>query len=207
MEKNDILTNVNRYYTDKILQHGPTPAGVDWKSAESQDLRFAQLAKIIEPDNDTFSVLDYGCGFGSLYGFLQKYFQNFSFTGFDISGEMLKEAEKLYPSGPSIQWTNQTGSEKYDYLISSGIFNVKNAYSDADWLAYILDVLHQMDKLTTKGFSFNVLTSYSDEDKKRPDLYYADPLYIFDYCKRHFSKRVALLHDYPIYEFSILVRK
>jgi hypothetical protein len=64
-----------------------------------------------------------------------------------------------------------------------------------------------MDEISTRGFSFNVLTSYSDEDKKRDYLYYADPLFLFDYCKRHFSRKVALLHDYPIYEFSILVRK
>jgi hypothetical protein len=41
----------------------------------------------------------------------------------------------------------------------------------------------------------------------RPDLYYADPRAIFDHCKRTFSRWVALLHDYGLYEFTILVRK
>jgi hypothetical protein len=30
---------------------------------------------------------------------------------------------------------------------------------------------------------------------------------IFDICKRKFSRNVALLHDYGLYEFTILVRK
>jgi hypothetical protein len=52
-----------------------------------------------------------------------------------------------------------------------------------------------------------VLTKYSDKEYMKEYLYYADPLYLFDYCKKHFSKNVALLHDYNLYEFSIIVRK
>ena len=54
-----------------------------------------------------------------------------------------------------------------------------------------------------------MLTRYSDEEyiEKRPELYYGDPCFFFDYCKKHFSRNVALLHDYEIYDFTILVRK
>ena len=41
----------------------------------------------------------------------------------------------------------------------------------------------------------------------RPDLYFADPLFYFDFCKRTFALDVALLHDYGLYDFTILVRK
>ncbi|MBC7939785.1 MAG: class I SAM-dependent methyltransferase, partial [Chitinophagaceae bacterium] len=37
--------------------------------------------------------------------------------------------------------------------------------------------------------------------------YYPDPLDLFDVCKRRFSRNVALLHDYGLYAFTILVRK
>ena len=30
---------------------------------------------------------------------------------------------------------------------------------------------------------------------------------MFDLCKRRFSTRVALLHDYPLFEFTVIVRK
>ncbi|MGH6609130.1 MAG: class I SAM-dependent methyltransferase, partial [Burkholderiaceae bacterium] len=58
-----------------------------------------------------------------------------------------------------------------------------------------------------RGFAFNSLTVYSDPDKKRADLYYADPCALFDRCKRLYSRNVALLHDYDLYDFTILVRK
>jgi len=38
-------------------------------------------------------------------------------------------------------------------------------------------------------------------------LYYADPIFLFEHCRRTFSRFVSLIHDYPLYEFTILVRK
>jgi len=78
---------------------------------------------------------------------------------------------------------------------------------DEVWLAYIHATLDTLDRLGERGFAFNILTSYSDAEKMRPDLYYANPSDLFDRCKRRYSRRVALLHDYPLYEFTILVRK
>ena len=78
---------------------------------------------------------------------------------------------------------------------------------DTEWEEYIFKTLTQLWELSKKGLAFNSLTMYSDLEKMRPDLYYADPCRIFDFCKKHFSKNVALLHDYDLYEFTILVRK
>jgi hypothetical protein len=64
-----------------------------------------------------------------------------------------------------------------------------------------------MNDLAIRGMAFNFLTKYSDAEFMRPDLYYADPCFFFDYCKKNFSKNVALLHDYKIYDFTILIRK
>ena len=81
---------------------------------------------------------------------------------------------------------------------------------DADfdtWTEIVIEGLNQMNSRAVKGIAFNMLTSYSDADRMRPDLYYGDPCFFFDYCKRNFSKNVALLHDYNLYDFTILVRK
>ena len=63
-----------------------------------------------------------------------------------------------------------------------------------------------MRALSRRGFAFNMLTSYSDADRMRSDLHYGDPAAYFDLCKRRFSRNVALLHDYELYEFTIVVR-
>jgi len=41
----------------------------------------------------------------------------------------------------------------------------------------------------------------------RDYLYYGDPCFYFDLCKRSYSRQVALMHDYGLYEFTLLVRK
>jgi hypothetical protein len=94
-----------------------------------------------------------------------------------------------------------------DYGVASGIFNVRMERTDAEWQAYLEATLDQLDRTSRLGFAFNCLSSYSDADRMRPDLYYADPCRLFDLCKRRYAKNVALLHDYGLYEFTILVRK
>ncbi|TMG79221.1 MAG: hypothetical protein E6H78_20525 [Betaproteobacteria bacterium] len=70
----------------------------------------------------------------------------------------------------------------------------------------MIDTIEDLAALSTRGFAFNALTSYSDPQRRRPDLYYADPLDLFDHCKRHVSRLVSLLHDTPLYEFTLIVR-
>ena len=202
-----ILENINHYYTDKIKMHGATPKGVDWNGEDSQFVRFEQLSKII--NKDIFSINDIGCGYGKYFEFLQNRFSNFNYYGFDLSQEMINNAKSLYSNkgGGFMQVDNLKNIEKADYSVASGIFSVKMEHNESEWLSYILDTLEKMNDKSNNGFSFNMLTKYSDKEYMKDNLYYADPLFIFDYCKRNFSKQVALLHDYGLYEFTILVKK
>lgn len=95
--------------------------------------------------------------------------------------------------------------EKKDYAITSGIFNVMFDKVKSEWEKYILSVLNNLNEFSQKGFSFNMLSTYVDYTSE--NLYYGDPSFYFDYCKKHFSKNVALLHDYNLYEFTIVVKK
>ena len=40
---NDFLFNVDKYYSNKLSEHGIVPNGVDWKDKESQYLRFEKI--------------------------------------------------------------------------------------------------------------------------------------------------------------------
>ena len=207
MSFDTIKKQVSGYYTGKVKQFGATPRGVDWNSIESQELRFSILKSIIDPNVKKKSILDYGCGFGYMYAYMKKTDKNFQYTGFDISEAMLLEAKKLY-KGKDAQWISSVSAkQKFDYVIASGIFNVRLESSKKDWEKYMLHTLDAMNRCSEKGFSFNVLTKYSDKEYTKDYLYYADPLFLFDYCKKNYSKYVTLLHDYPLYEFTILVKK
>jgi len=200
-----IYKDIDNYYTDKLIIHGAVPKGVDWNSEEGQFTRFKQVSKIIETDRPT--VNDIGCGYGKYLEYLTKNCKKIQYRGYDLSNEMIKEASKQYPNNKFFHISNLDDITNAEYSISSGIFNVKIKYSKTKWLSYILDTLKQIDLKSDKGFSFNMLTKYSEKKYMRDNLYYADPLFFFDYCKLNFSKNVSLLHDYNLYEFTILVKK
>ncbi|KIQ30125.1 SAM-dependent methyltransferase [Xanthomonas arboricola] len=205
-EQAEILAEVAGYYSGKLAQHGETAKGVDWNGEASQALRFAQLCKISE-DNNAFSLNDLGCGYGALYGFLREKHQ-VDYAGFDISPDMIDAAKKRYQVENTVRFAIAAEPDQIaDYGIASGIFNVRLDHSDDRWQAYVESTLDTLDRTSRRGFAFNCLTSYSDQERKRADLYYADPCHYFDLCKRRYARDVALLHDYGLYEFTILVRK
>ncbi len=200
------LEQVKSYFGKRIEQHGASPRGVDWNSDESQNMRFDQLLKIVEMSS--FSILDYGCGYGALADYIQQKGFHADYFGFDILESAIDIARQTNVGKPNrIFLTDQDQLPICDYLVASGVFNVRGEQSFETWTKYVIDSLQRFNDLSRKGFASNFLTEYSDADKMRADLYYADPLYLFDYCKRNFSKNVALLHDYRIYDFTILVRK
>ena len=202
-----MLTPIARYYAEKLERFGATAAGVDWNSAESQQLRFEQLLRLI-PDLDDRSVNDYGCGYGALADYLRDAGRRCIYHGYDISESMIACARSLHADMPWCSFASDPASlGAADFSIASGVFNVTLGYDAGRWREYVADTLATLNRVSVRAFAFNMLSTYSDPERRRPDLFYADPFYFFDFCKRQFSRYVALLHDYPLYEFTLVVRK
>lgn len=202
-----LLGDVASYYTEKLSQHGETPRGVDWNSADGQRLRFAQLLKLVD-GVEQFSLLDLGCGYGALIDELSTRQARFEYLGLDVSEEMVEAARRRYGAHPHVRFeVGARVAEPLDYAVASGIFNVRMHRTAAEWADYVVETLDVLHAASRRGFAFNCLTSYSDPERQRPDLHYADPCELFHRCKQHYGRNVALLHDYGLYEFTIIVRK
>ena len=181
---------------------------MDWNSAASQVLRFDRLLQIVEAPPAEASLLDVGCGYGALLDTMRERGLAFHYRGFDLSTGMVAAAEARHGSdGHCAFTTDPEALRPATYAVASGIFNVKLHHGEAEWRDYVLAMLASLDAASERGFAFNMLSTYSDLDRRRDTLYYADPNEMFDLCKRRYSARVALLHDYPLYEFTVLVRK
>jgi SAM-dependent methyltransferase len=198
------LGEIGRYYGEKLAAHGASPRGVDWNSSAAQQLRFTQLVRICDADA-RFSLNDIGCGYGALLDHLSGLGKECDYLGVDISEAMIAKAGALHPGSRFA--VGERAGRVADYSMASGIFSVRLSAGDDVWLAHIVRTLDQLDAESRRGFAFNCLTRYSDPNLMRQDLYYADPARLFDHCKTRFSRNVALLHDYGLYEFTILVRK
>ncbi len=202
---------VGRYYEGRLSQFGPTPRGVDWNSAESQALRFDKLLDLIvtshDQDDTAVSLLDVGCGYGALLDHLNALGLAVDYRGFDLSEAMVDAARARHEAARDAFTSSAAALEPASFAVASGIFNVKLGHSVEQWRDYVFETLESLHRLSTRGFAFNMLSTYSDPEKRREDLFYADPCEMFDRCKRRFAARVALLHDYPLFEFTVLVRK
>jgi hypothetical protein len=202
-----VISSVRDYYDAKVRAHGPTPSGVDWNGEQSQQLRFEALSRIISHEkNVPFSVDDYGCGYGAYVDYLaSQHFEAVDYMGLDVAPQMIKEARRNHPGHNFV--LGSSSPRVADYAVASGIFNVALQADRSAWQGYILKTLDEMNVRSTAGFAFNCLTSHAEPDKMRPHLFYGDPCFFFLHCKRSYSKQVALLHDYGLFEFTILVRK
>jgi SAM-dependent methyltransferase len=195
------------YYDARLRQYGATPAGADWNSQASQELRFQQLEYLWAREADA-TVLDYGCGYGAMAGYMRGRGHRGTYIGFDLSESMIDAARQALAAVPGCRLTSRREElTPADFAVASGVLNVKQGASDERWQAYVLEIISDLAALGTRGFAFNALTLYSDVEKRRPDLFYADPLELFDRCKREYSRFVTLLHDYPLYEFTLIVRR
>ena len=208
------LNNIRSYYEDRITRFGATPHGVDWNSEESQFRRFSALESVLlsgmitstDSQRDVGLITDLGCGYGAFANYLSSQGYKFTYLGIDVVPQMLEYAKAHVPRDIKTDFATGTLlSRTCDYAIASGIFSVRNDEDNTEWRQHILRTVTNMYANTTRGIAFNCLSLYSDPDKRSEHLYYADPSDILHFCLDNLSSNVVCLHNYGLWEFTILV--
>ncbi len=205
--KPHILEKVAKYYGDKISRFGPTALGVDWNKPEYQEARFAQFLRLL-PRDRRFSLLDYGCGYSAFYEYLKARGFRMEYIGCDISEGQIAAAQSKF--GDHTDFHVQVSSlptKSREFAIASGVMNVKLDIDAKVWTEYVLQCIGLLDSVSTEGFAFNMKSSLSDPEYRKEFIHYADPSSMFEHCARYYSRNLSLLHDYDLYDFTILVFK
>jgi SAM-dependent methyltransferase len=202
-----ILRNVATYYTSKLVAHGPTSQGVDWNGEQSQTQRHRQFLRLLGEEHGA-SILDLGCGYGDFLHFLRQQGFGGTYIGYDISPAMIEAARRVQGDGDDRLWrVGALPQETADYAIASGIFNVKGEVPLDKWREYVRETIDVLARAASRGFAFNVLTLSSDPARRKSDLYYADPAEMLTDCLSRFGRSIALLQDYGLYEFTVIVQR
>lgn len=156
------------YFEALLDEHGDHYLSLDWKSKESQLVRFSVLLDIISfaQKKEGFSILDVGCGLGHFYEFLKDInmidAMKISYTGIDISKKMIDFAKKKFPgvAFQVVDLINDKFDKKFDYVMSSGIFNIRMAeislHKDS-----VKQMISRMFHLSNYGASINFLAESS----------------------------------------------
>ncbi len=204
-----MTNNIKAHYTNLFKQHGRSPKAVQYVSSEDQFKRFDILCTHLTP---TSSVIDLGCGLGDMLVYLRQNGFEGNYLGADFVDNFITKNKQHYAADQKAKFiTFDMLKDKlpngYDHIILSGVFN--NVMKDND--AFMKIALKEMFDKAQLGISFNMLSTYVDFQDE--ELYYFDPLYIFDYCKKNLSKLITIKHDYGLgghcfpYEFSVFIKK
>ncbi len=190
---------IDRYAT-RLGELGPVVQALGWRDEAQQELRFRIMSEGM-PALAGASVLDIGCGFGDFYGYLRRRGHDVTYVGCDLSPDVLGVARSRYP-GVNFEVRDvleQPYLERsFDYVCMSGIFN----HRIEDNEGFLRHMLATSFRTCAKGTVANMTTDFVDYQDAH--LFYFSPEAVFRHC-RSLTRRLALRHEYPLYEFTIFL--
>jgi ubiquinone/menaquinone biosynthesis C-methylase UbiE len=160
------------------------------------------LLRNINPKGKT--ILDVGCGLGELVPYLdEKTNGDFTYIGIDIAEKLIEDARTQY---------GKPGREFYigdiftvnlssvDIAVLSGALSFKTENIEA----YALQTMEKMFSLCTEAACLNFLSKYVDYELEKNQHYLPETIFAKG---KALSRSVNLIHDYPLYEFTVQVFK
>lgn len=158
---NQSLNTINSHYDKLTHQFDRNDTrSVHWETKGNQVLRWNTLCEIANLSNS--KVLDFGCGYGDLFEFLEDEFTGIHYTGIDINPQSIEIARKNRPQliflAKQIQETDLTA----DWILASGAFG----YAIPNYKELYTQTIENLFWRATKGISINLLHT---EDSRSDD--------------------------------------
>jgi len=198
--------SIKAYYSKKFSEFGPSPKGVDWNGIDSQHTRFQMLVRHLKIEGGS-TLLDFGCGYGGLFTFLSDIDESIAYQGYDIVEASIETARRFHTSSQADFVSVLPQLRDWDYVLMSGVFNVKGEVDEVEWGAYAVSMINSLLPRATKGISFNMLTTFNDAHLRKAHLYYVDPPELLSKLDIKPPFTVILDHSYPMWEYTITILK
>lgn len=203
----DISRKLGEHYGRAFAAFGATPKGVDWgESEDDHQLRLTRMLAVMDTGTsarDTPTMLDVGCGYGSLLSLVQERSVSLDYHGVDICEAMVQTAAARFPSQ---RWTAGDFLElefdtRYDYVVCNGILTQKLDTSIKDMNIFARTLIGKMFATCNVGIAFNIMTTHVNF--MADNLYYRNPVELLGWCISELTSRVRLDHAYPLFEYTV----
>ncbi len=207
MNTRDISHILVQHYSQKFAEHGERPEGVDWGvDPADHRLRLERMLAVTELGQQLgvrHSILDVGCGYGSLLALMREQGLDFAYTGIDLCEPMISAARKKYPSDEWIvgDVVDMKGTRRFDYVVCNGILTQKLGVSIRDMDQFLKVIVRRIFELCRIGVAFNLMTTHVNF--MSPNLYYRNPSELLAWCMSELTPRIRLDHAYPLFEYTI----
>jgi SAM-dependent methyltransferase len=186
------------FFDTHLMLHGDRPEAVRWTTV-GQRAHYQSMLDI--GDTAGKKVLDFGCGKGDLYQFLQARDVPVEYTGCDINGKLITAAQNKYPGVDFrvLDIDKDVLNEDFDFIFLCGVFNLRVEGLDE----VIKDTLIKLFARCRIGLAFNALSTHNP--KKDFELHYTSPEELFSFAVRNLSPYVSLRHDRMCYDFTLFI--
>jgi SAM-dependent methyltransferase len=186
------------FFDRQLSMHGDRPEALGWSRAG----QLAHFESLLDIGNiDGRKVLDYGCGKGDFYRFLQDKGIRVEYSGFDINEKLIALAKNKFPGVDFRVFDigQDLFEEDFDYIFLCGVFNL-NAQGLNET---IKKALFKLFKRCRRALAFNALSSHNP--KKDFELHYTSPEEVFAYAAENLSPFISLRHDRMAYDFVLFI--
>ncbi len=182
--KNELIHFYNRHLKD----FGDSPMAVRW-TPEGQLRRYISLIQIA----GNFSgkrILDFGCGKGDFYRFIQEQGFPSRYCGIDINENLIRLAQKKYPEAEfiTLDIDETEFNREFDLIFICGVFNLRVAGIEES----MKNVLKKLFSLCKEAIHINLLTYYIPQ--RDIELFYVKPGEILQFVIVELSRSVTLMH-------------
>lgn len=192
--------DIRARYGARFREFGYDPRTLGWHKGR-QRVRFAAALEAV--GTQFASLLDVGCGFGDLFGYLKDRGWQGDYLGLDICPELLDEGRKRFgPLGARFECLDLSSESlaiSADVAVAIGIFNHR---LKGDNLEFVAQMLHAMWAHSTQAVVVDFLSTTAD--RPRRELFHADADVILRMALGY-SKRVRLDHSYMPFEFLVAI--
>ena len=185
------------YYEEKLKAYGHDTRSLGWIPG-ARKVRFDALTSVGELQN--CRILDVGCGFGDLYGYLTAKGIKVDYTGIDLNPDFIEIAKKAYADGRFMvaDFEEDDIGKDFDWAFAAGIFTIRIS----DNRRFIRNTLKKMFEVCNKGLAADFLSPTGASDS----YWQCPPEEVLKFCLG-MSKRVALKADYMATEYCVHVYK
>ncbi len=188
------------FHRHRIAEYqGGTAKALGWKSGESQRKRFEAISKV--GDLSGCSLLDVGCGYGDLRGYLDRRFSDFTYIGIDQMPEFIDSATMRYGNDADTFFyrTDFTavGLPQVDYVIASGALGYRCDNSD-----FCFRMIQKMYAAAGRALAFNMLDA--DRFPEHELLVGHDCDKVVAFCET-LSPRVKVVRGYLEDDFTVFL--
>ena len=208
--------DIVKHYEECFKAYGDNNKGVDWPNESDVQARYKVMLDVVNFDSRrswegrTPSLLDFGCGLGHLFQYIQDNHVNVGYEGLDASEIFINKCKQKFPMSKFYHCDLLSDDPEnvvpnYDYIVMNGVFTEKLTMSYEDMLAYFQKLVIKVYEKCNCGIAFNVMSK--DVAWERDDLFHLPLNVLSKFIVQDLTRDFIIRNDYGLYEYTVYIYK